>query len=163
MTSWLFGRLGLFTTVLSALLLSACQTVSTPHRFSAEQVAELQQQGFVPNGDSWELSMADRLLFDVDSAALQPQMAVSLERIANGLIGVGIRSARVEGHTDSTGSAHHNIALSHQRARRVAETLSTHGFRVAINNWGESRPIADNGTEQGRQLNRRVVIIVSPE
>jgi outer membrane protein OmpA-like peptidoglycan-associated protein len=158
MRTWYF-----LLSIMSALLLSACQTTSLPRGFSAVQIAELRQQGFVESDDGWELSMADRLLFATDSAALQPEMVHSLERIAGGLMRVGIRSARIEGHTDSTGTLAYNLSLSRNRAQVVGDALSARGFAVAVHGRGETRPIADNSTEQGRQLNRRVVIIVSPE
>jgi outer membrane protein OmpA-like peptidoglycan-associated protein len=71
----------------------------------------------------------------------------------------------VLGHTDSTGSAASNEALSQRRAQAVAAYLSAHGVspaRVAIKGYGASQPIADNGTESGRALNRRVEVKVVP-
>lgn len=150
--------------LLLCLAVTACQTSPAPRGFSSEQVALLRAEGFVETEDGWQLSLADQLLFDVDSSSVQPTMQASLTRLANGLLQVGISAARVEGHTDSTGSHAHNQQLSAERARSVAAVLQAHGFAaadLAVRGWGETRPVADNGTAEGRRDNRRVVIIVS--
>lgn len=153
-------------TAAAALMLAACQTTPSAPAFTAAQQAELRSHGFVDTGTDWELSMADRLLFATDSATLQPDTTAALDRIAAGLLRVGITSARVEGHTDSSGSSAHNAELSTARAAAVGSALIGRGFardRVVEHGWGETRPVADNDSESGRSLNRRVVIIVSPE
>jgi outer membrane protein OmpA-like peptidoglycan-associated protein len=71
----------------------------------------------------------------------------------------------VAGHTDSTGSDSYNQTLSERRANSVAQYLQSHGIRserVLTLGMGESRPIADNGTADGRQANRRVEITMVP-
>lgn len=151
---------------LAALALAACQTVSPRAGFNDAQQALLRSQGFVETEHGWELSMADRLLFDTDSSTIRPDMLATLDRIAEGLLNVGITAARVEGHTDSTGTAAHNERLSRARAAVIGGALVARGFdraKVIERGWGEHRPVADNGSESGRLLNRRVVIIVSPE
>lgn len=153
-------------TLLASLALTGCQTVPQQAGFSATQEAELRNLGFVEAEDGWELSLADRLLFDTDSAVVRADMHQALDRIASGLLAVGINAARIEGHTDSTGSTEHNAQLSGNRASAIAAALLTRGFsreRLAERGWGEARPVADNADENGRLLNRRVVIIVSPE
>jgi OOP family OmpA-OmpF porin len=152
--------------LLAILALAGCQSVPPARGFTATQQTELRAQGFVETGESWELSMADRLLFDTDSADIRSDMHAALDRIAAGLLRVGITAARVEGHTDSTGNSDHNARLSSARAAAVANALLQRGFlrhRVVEHSWGETRPIADNALDSGRSLNRRVVIIVSPE
>ena len=143
--------------------LAACQT--TAHRFSRTQQTALHANGFVETADGWELSMADRLLFDTDSATLKPDINDTLGRVATSLLHVGIDSARVEGHSDSTGASDHNMDLSVNRARAVSAKLQSFGFtadKLTVQGWGETHPVADNATEEGRALNRRVVIIVTP-
>ena len=69
---------------------------------------------------------------------------------------------RVEGHTDSIGEAAANQELSERRAKAVAEALATLGVdpgRLVPVGFGESRPVADNGTESGRAKNRRVDLV----
>jgi hypothetical protein len=71
----------------------------------------------------------------------------------------------VEGHTDAQGSDASNIELSQGRAQSVREYLVGHGVpanRIKSEGLGESRPVADNNTPEGRANNRRVEIIVAP-
>ena len=72
---------------------------------------------------------------------------------------------RVEGHTDSTGSASLNQRLSENRASSVANYLMQRGVpsnRIEAAGYGFSRPVADNSTEYGRAQNRRVEILLIP-
>jgi hypothetical protein len=71
----------------------------------------------------------------------------------------------VVGYTDSTGSEEHNQQLSELRANAVKNALVIKGVnaaRLTTMGMGESNPIADNSTAAGRQLNRRVNIVISP-
>ncbi len=69
-------------------------------------------------------------------------------------------STTVEGHTDSVGTDQYNQRLSERRANAVRDVLvNQYGLesnRVNAIGYGESRPVADNATEEGRQINRRV-------
>jgi OOP family OmpA-OmpF porin len=70
-------------------------------------------------------------------------------------------SGTVVGHTDSTGSEAYNQRLSERRAQSVASYLEGKGIavgRLTATGAGESQPIADNGTREGRAQNRRVVL-----
>lgn len=73
---------------------------------------------------------------------------------------------RIDGHTDSAGSTEHNLVLSRNRAQAVRDHLVSKagldGARMQTHGYGESRPIASNDTEEGRERNRRVEIIVIP-
>jgi outer membrane protein OmpA-like peptidoglycan-associated protein len=71
----------------------------------------------------------------------------------------------VYGHTDSTGSEAYNQTLSENRARTVANYLQTQGVnpaRIRSQGYGETMPVADNATEDGRRKNRRVEIKIVP-
>lgn len=147
-----------------ALALTACQTTPNLRGFTPQQVAMLQSNGFVETEEGWQLSLNDRLLFAVDSADLLPETRASITRMAAGLRSVGIERARIEGHTDATGSDDYNQRLSQARAAAVAADMQAQGFdsaALAVRGWGETMPIADNATEEGRAQNRRVVIIVT--
>ncbi|GHA01496.1 OmpA family protein [Novosphingobium arvoryzae] len=146
-------------------LLAACQTTPSKPAFSARQVALLTEQGFKPVGENFELDIADRLLFEVDKADLMPEMAATLDKLTRSLTSVGINGATVEGHTDSTGSAEYNQQLSERRAATVKAAMVAGGLPEAAvrpMGMGETDPIADNATEEGRAENRRVVIVVTP-
>jgi outer membrane protein OmpA-like peptidoglycan-associated protein len=71
----------------------------------------------------------------------------------------------VAGYTDSTGSEELNQKLSEKRAESVKNALVGEGVnpaRITTVGYGESKPVADNDTEAGRQLNRRVTIFITP-
>jgi outer membrane protein OmpA-like peptidoglycan-associated protein len=106
------------------------------------------------------------VLFDVDSANLKPGARERLARIAGILSSHTGLQIEIEGHTDSTGSDEYNQRLSERRAQSVQTYLSQQGIGQVIAatvGYGESRPVATNGTTAGRQQNRRVEIIVSGE
>lgn len=70
----------------------------------------------------------------------------------------------VEGHTDSRGTAEYNLALGQRRADAVKKYLVSKGIpanRLTAVSYGEEKPAHDNGTEEGRRLNRRAVLTVS--
>ncbi|MGQ3101647.1 MAG: OmpA family protein [Sphingopyxis solisilvae] len=149
-----------------AALLTACQTVPPQTGFTPEQVAVLKAEGFVDQGFDWSLSMPERLLFQTNESAISSEQQAQIARIAARLVGVGITNARVEGHTDSVGAADYNLKLSKARADAVAAPMQAAGMPLSpdrIVGRGEDFPMSSNDTEEGRQDNRRVVVIVSPE
>ena len=106
------------------------------------------------------------VLFDVDKSTLKPGAREKLARIAGILGSYPDLQIEIEGHADSTGSDEYNQALSERRAQSVRAYLNQQGVTkpiVAAVGFGESRPVATNGTAAGRQQNRRVEIIVSGE
>jgi outer membrane protein OmpA-like peptidoglycan-associated protein len=106
------------------------------------------------------------VLFDVDKATLKPGAREKLARISGILASHPDLKIEIEGHADSTGSEEHNQRLSESRAESVRMYFNSQGITkpiVAAVGFGESRPVATNGTAEGRQQNRRVEIIVSGE
>lgn len=157
---------GIMLMLLAPLALAACATTASQGGFTPEQVGVLRANGFVERGDGWELLLSDRLLFDHDSAELKTDTRASIARTAASLLRVGITRARIEGHTDATGAADYNQRLSAQRAASVASVMQANGYQaadLALAGLGESLPVADNATEEGRIQNRRVVIIVTAQ
>jgi outer membrane protein OmpA-like peptidoglycan-associated protein len=72
----------------------------------------------------------------------------------------------VTGHTDSKGAEEYNQKLSERRAESVKNALAGVGVnpsRINTIGYGKSKPIADNSTEAGRQMNRRVEIVINPQ
>jgi len=103
-----------------------------------------------------------KVLFDFDSAELRPESITELERVVKFMGDVPFAKAMVEGHTDSVGTEAYNQALSDRRAKAVFDYLSSRGVdpaRLSSIGHGELKPIADNATAEGRQLNRRVMLI----
>lgn len=156
----------LFLTTLFAILLAACQSVPPPGSFSAAQIALLKSEGFVEAGLGWELSMPERLLFPSNGSSLPADQQQRITDIATKLVSVGIATARIEGHTDSTGTSAYNLTLSQARAEAVAAPMQAGGMRFTADQVvgrGETLPLSSNATAEGRQDNRRVVVIVTPQ
>lgn len=150
-----------FLLVLS-FALAGCQT--TPKGLTAAQIAVLKQQGFTPTDEGWELGLSDKLLFGSDVANLNTQSRESVAKIGRALVGVGIVSARVDGHTDAVGSDAYNDQLSLRRAQVVAEALVETGMakdRIEARGMGKRVPIADNKSSAGRSENRRVAVVIT--
>lgn len=103
------------------------------------------------------------LLFDVDSAALRPPGRTTLEQAVTVLVEFRKTALVVQGHTDSTGSAEHNEALSRRRAESAQNFLIGRGIdreRITAVGYGEGYAIASNETADGRQRNRRVDLLI---
>lgn len=104
-------------------------------------------------------------MFDVNSSVIKPGAYQEIDRVAEVLNKYPQTRIRIEGHTDSTGSEDYNLKLSQQRAEAVKNALVTRGIdpaRIETVGLGESAPIADNTTEAGRQMNRRVRVVIIP-
>jgi outer membrane protein OmpA-like peptidoglycan-associated protein len=97
--------------------------------------------------------------FDTNSSHLKPESAAVLDRVAEGLKANPEVKVEIGGHTDSKGSAPHNLQLSHDRANAVRAYLLDKGVspkQMQAKGYGQTKPIADNKTEAGRAKNRRV-------
>lgn len=108
------------------------------------------------------LSMSD-ILFDVNKATLKADLKTSLAKVAGILSVYQQFNVSIEGNTDNTGSAEHNMKLSQQRADNVMNFLVEQGIdasRLTAKGLGMSMPIADNSTKEGRQKNRRVDLVI---
>jgi len=117
------------------------------------------------SGDTINLVMPGNITFATGSADLNASFFSVLGSVALVLKEYDKTTIDVAGHTDNTGSAPKNQSLSEQRARTVAEFLHGKGIpeqRIASAGYGSSRPVASNGTAQGRQQNRRVELTLTP-
>ncbi len=106
------------------------------------------------------------LLFDTNRAELKSGGVREVQKLADVLKDNPQRTVSVEGFTDSTGTASYNQELSERRAETVRDTLAGMGVgadRITTRGYGRSFPVATNGTEAGRQLNRRVEVVISDE
>lgn len=121
--------------------------------------------GIERQGDQLVLTMPSNITFAVDRYNVQPRFEPTLNEVAEVLRDYPQTLIDVYGHTDSTGSDAYNQTLSENRARSVASYLEARGVsgaRLATRGFGETQPIADNATEEGRAANRRVEIRVVP-
>jgi OOP family OmpA-OmpF porin len=102
--------------------------------------------------------------FDFDSAEVKNIYEEPIRKVTNFLAAYPDTIAVIEGHTDSKGSEEYNRKLSQKRAESVVRNLIDRGIdasRLKATGYGESRPVADNGTDEGRQRNRRVVAVIT--
>ena len=97
--------------------------------------------------------------FDTNEYIVKDIHFGELARFAHVLKNYPDLEVTLEGHTDNVGDAGSNLELSRKRAGSVKDHLVSLGIdasRIAVKGHGESRPVADNGTEQGKWRNRRV-------
>lgn len=119
----------------------------------------------VRQGDQLLLQMPSSITFDTNSYMLLPQFRPTLDQVAQTISQYRQTYVDVYGHTDSTGTDAINMPLSENRARSVADYLSSHGVipaRISIRGFGSSQPVASNDTPEGRAQNRRVEIRLTP-
>lgn len=103
------------------------------------------------------------ILFDIDSYSIKPETRDNLKELSPILLKYDETNVQILGHTDNTGSEEHNKVLSDNRAGSVENFLVAQGVgapRLDTKGYGESDPIATNETVEGRQLNRRVEIVI---
>ena len=98
--------------------------------------------------------------FDFDKSRVREESYSDIKNLADFMQQYPQTTTVVEGHTDSVGTDQYNQRLSERRAEAVRNVLvneyGVQGNRVNSVGYGESRPVADNSTEEGRQINRRV-------
>ena len=117
------------------------------------------------DGDVIKLNLPDGVTFDFNRTELKPQFYPALNNVAATLREYNQTIVEVSGHTDNIGTAEVNQRISEQRAQNVANYLIGQGLqreRFEVAGVGYRFPVADNSTEQGRALNRRVEIRIVP-
>jgi len=105
------------------------------------------------------------ILFNVDSAVIKADASGVLHHVIEVVNKYTATNLVISGHTDSSGSEKHNMKLSEQRALAVKKALEAGKVapqRISAIGYGESKPIATNATELGKQSNRRVTIQIIP-
>ena len=102
--------------------------------------------------------------FEFNSANLTAGSRAPLDEVAADLKEHPRLKVELEGHTDSSGADAYNLKLSQRRAEAVREYLLSQGVnssQLSARGYGESKPVGDNKTEEGRAENRRVVMSVT--
>ncbi len=115
--------------------------------------------------DSLLVNFQSTLLFDTDSASLQPGAFDRLRSFARTLNNYPKSDVIIKGHTDNVGAGDYNQSLSEKRADRVRTFMISEGVapaRITAIGYGESLPVATNSTESGRGQNRRVEVEIRP-
>ncbi|MEI9938332.1 MAG: OmpA family protein [Pseudomonadota bacterium] len=112
------------------------------------------------------ITLSGSVLFATGKSDLLPIAQDKLNQVAKALTDQGFKAIVVQGYTDSVGSASDNDRLSLRRAQSVRDYLVTRGVpseKATAEGKGDSNPVADNKTADGRAENRRVEIVVTPE
>lgn len=139
--------------------------------YMERQAKQIQQQmagtGVTVNHDATtgniNLTMPGNITFAHDDATLNSAFLGSLNQLAATMRQYGETTIVVAGHTDSTGQAAYNQALSERRAAAVRNYLVSQGVsssRIQTVGYGMRQPVATNATEAGRAQNRRVELII---
>jgi outer membrane protein OmpA-like peptidoglycan-associated protein len=131
----------------------------------AKLQAELESVKAQRTSRGWVVTLPSNVLFDTAEATLKPGARQSLNDIARVMREHPEATVTVEGYTDNQGSFGFNRMLSEQRAMAVKQALMQSGVdasRITARGYGEGYPVASNENAAGRQLNRRVQIVVAP-
>jgi outer membrane protein OmpA-like peptidoglycan-associated protein len=113
----------------------------------------------------WVLTLRSDVLFDSGSATLKPGARRAVDNLAQFMERYPEREIAIEGFTDSVGAHEANRRLSESRAAAVKNALVARGIepsRIDARGYGPAFPVASNDTPTGRQLNRRVEIVINP-
>ncbi len=131
----------------------------------AQQEMQLKELNAKKTERGMVITLGD-VLFNVNKAELSSGGINNVKKLADFLNKYPQRKVMIEGHTDSRGSDAYNQALSERRAEAVQKALANLGIssdRVTTRGYGESSPAATNDTAAGRQINRRVEIVLSDD
>jgi len=149
--------------VVVALLAAGCSLVTVeqdpfpPMEISAKRPAPPPARVVLTDSS---IVIHDKIQFKLGSAEILPESHALLDEVARVFVdNPQIELVKIEGHTDITGSAGINRKLSKQRAESVREYLikaGVAGKRMVALGFGPDKPIADNGTPEGQDKNRRV-------
>jgi len=114
-------------------------------------------------GEGIVITFDSGILFDIESYALKSETRNNLDKLSVTLNKYDDTNIQVLGHTDNTGTEKYNATLSNERAASVKSYLVTRDVsnaRLTGTGYGELDPIASNESVEGRQLNRRVEIVI---
>lgn len=117
-----------------------------------------------PDTGDIDLVMPGNITFAFDDATLSSSFKPTLSKLASTMNQYNQTTVTIAGHTDSRGDANYNQRLSRDRAYSVANYLTANGVasnRIKVVAYGESRPVAPNDTDYGRQQNRRVELTIN--
>jgi outer membrane protein OmpA-like peptidoglycan-associated protein len=129
---------------------------------TARVQAELDALKATPTPRGMVLTLGD-VLFDTGRAELKSGASRKLDQLAQFLVEHPDRRVQIDGFTDSVGTDSYNEELSQRRANAVREALIAQGVessRIGTEGYGKSYPVANNTESGGRQLNRRVEVVI---
>jgi outer membrane protein OmpA-like peptidoglycan-associated protein len=129
---------------------------------TARVQAELDALKATPTPRGMVLTLGD-VLFDTGRSELKSGASRKLDQLAQFLVEHPDRRVQIDGFTDSVGTDSYNEELSQRRANTVREALISRGIessRIGTEGYGKSYPVANNNDSGGRQLNRRVEVVI---
>ncbi len=141
---------------------SALQQRDQATEQSARLQAEVDQLKAKPTPRGLVLTLGD-VLFDTGRAELNPGAGRKMDQLAQFLTDHPERKVQIDGFTDSVGTESYNQSLSQQRADSVKSALLARGIdasRITTQGYGKGFPVANNSDSGGRQLNRRVEVVI---
>jgi outer membrane protein OmpA-like peptidoglycan-associated protein len=141
---------------------AASQQAADMQAQAANLQAELDKMKAKQTDRGIVLTLGD-VLFDTGRAELNPGAATKMDQLAQFLTQHPDRRAEIDGFTDSVGSDAYNEELSQRRANAVKAALVTRGVdptRINTQGYGKAYPVASNTDSGGRQLNRRVEVVI---
>ena len=141
---------------------AASQQAADMQAQAANLQAELDKMKAKQTDRGIVLTLGD-VLFDTGRAELNPGAATKMDQLAQFLTQHPDRRAEIDGFTDSVGSDAYNEELSQRRANAVKAALVTRGVdptRITTQGYGKAYPVASNTDSGGRQLNRRVEVVI---
>lgn len=130
-----------------------------------QAVAGVEGANVQRNMNTLALTFKSDVMFDTGSAVLKAGAYDEITRVAQVMNQYPETTIQIAGHTDSVGAESTNQVLSERRAEAVKNALSAQGVnpaRMRTLGYGESQPIADNNSDAGRQMNRRVTVTITP-
>jgi len=140
----------------SDILLSVLEIEEMKQEITANEMLDaLNNDGYI----------ALNILFETGKSAIQAESLPVIDQIYELLNTNANLNISVEGHTDNAGDAASNKKLSDERAKAVMNAMIAKGIdksRMSSLGWGQEKPVADNRTEEGRTMNRRVEIVKKP-
>lgn len=132
-----------------------------------EALARAQEAGKLAKGKLlYEVTLSDDSVhFPLNSAVLSTEAQEAIGQLAARLVAENQNVyVEVQGHTDATGSEEYNLRLGEKRAEAVRRYLNIEKgiplHRISVISYGQSKPVADNATREGRAKNRRVTLVV---
>ena len=105
----------------------------------------------------------NNIFFDTNSADLKPESKSELNKLVQFLKQNALVKIEIGGHTDNVGEDKSNLLLSDKRAKSVLDFLVIAGVetaRLTSRGYGETKPIADNNTDEGKSKNRRTEVVI---
>jgi outer membrane protein OmpA-like peptidoglycan-associated protein len=149
------------TSLALAKLPEPSSIIATPLGSNAQKIKKIKSQGRQTERNL--RFILDTVLFETGKANLLPEGKQIVEEFVQSIQQQTSPTILIEGHTDNRGSKKYNLRLSKRRIKTVQETLIAQGVnpeRWVLKDFGENNPVTTNATNDGRQQNRRVEIIL---